>query len=1177
MKKILMKLMVLFLCIQTVNPVIFNSDSTVHAATTMTNNIAIMIEFSDLTSTSLDSDAVLKNADIIMNDDGTATEQISTVYGNMPIVSLKNFIKKYSYGTKDIQTTFFPQDTNGKVVSYTAPHPRSYYLRNSEDGYGNDSAEMLRRRKELLDGALESAKTAIESTYSANDLDTNGDGYVDAVTFFVEGESYFNDQSKVSWRDLLWSHKSEINFSTKLNGKSVYTYSLINTYDPTGIMGAFSLNRSGYGTILHEYMHVLGLMDLYRSSGDGYPVGQYDLMGDVVNFAPQGLLAYHLSDELGWHAALPTISSSQRITVTKPQYNDSQEVIAVKLLSPLNKNEIIVAEYYNADNYKGAKGNASEEDGLLLYRVKTDEYKGNINGSVGNDKDQLYIYRPDETGLNAGDGTMKNAVLRYSTTRSSLGQDLSEAKEYNNQALYYSNGNNSGIKVNIVSQTEDGITFDVTIPTTQGSGTQTDPYLLSSKEDLDLLNSDTSTNKTYYKLINDIDFEGSSISGFSTLYGELDGNGYTIKNINIKGAGFLDQIYTGAIVKNLSFSNINVQYEGKGYAGIVAGTNYGTISNVHITSGTITGNSARNTGGITGTLGNIATITDSSTAADVLSPSGGNGGLVGLYQGNDGYYSGGKITNSYVSGKVVQGAQSSGAVIASSFNSITDGNIQNVYYNKNTTGIETAMGDQNIAGIYYVSLSSIQQPFISQGTIDLTKYWDTSGNIVPTYSVSNQDIATCKENQLIMQNAGSTNYTASIALGNDVYHLDANLTLTVQDMVVTSKGYTGIYDGKAHTITLNGIPSGSTIQYRTSTNGSWTSTKPSRTTAGTTTVYYQITNPNYNTVSGSATITINKATISVSAKGYTGIYDGRAHTITLSGVPSGSTIQYRTSTSGSWTSAKPSRTTAGTTTVYYQITNPNYNTVSGSAAITINKATASVSAKGYTGTYDGRAHTITLSGVSSGSTIQYRTSTNGSWTSAKPSRTTAGTTTVYYQITNPNYNTVSGNVTIKINKKSVSKLSISKISNRTYTGKQIKPGVTVKDGKTTLKNNKDYTLSYGKNKSIGKAYVKITGKGNYSGSVTKYFYIVPKKPSVSLKTGAGKITVTSKATGASGYQVAYSTSKNKGYKTVTSGSKKTISKLKKKKTYYIKVRAYKTVNGKKIYGSYSTVKKVKTK
>ena len=1177
MRKIMIKLMALFLCIQTMNPIIFNSDSTVHAATTTTNNIAIMIEFSDLTSTSLDSDAVLKNADIIMNDDGTATEQISTLYGNMPIVSLKSFINKYSYGTKDIQTTFFPQDTNGKVVSYTAPHPRSYYLRNSEDGYGNDSAEMLRRRKELLDGALESAKTAIESTYSAADLDTNGDGYVDAVTFFVEGESYFNDQSKVTWRDLLWSHKSEINFSTKLNGKSVYTYSLINTYDPTGIMGAFSLNRSGYGTILHEYMHVLGLMDLYRGSADGYPVGQYDLMGNVVNFAPQGLLAYHLSDELGWRAALPTISSSQRITVTKPQYNDSQETIAVKLVSPLNKNEIIVAEYYNAENYKGAKGNASEEDGLLLYRVKTDEYKGNINGSAGNAEDQIYIYRPDETGLNAGDGTMKNAVLRYGTTRSSLGQDLSEAKEYSNQALYYSNGNNSGIKVNIVSQTEDSITFDVTIPTTQGSGTQTDPYLLSSKEDLDLLNSDTSTDKTYYKLVNDIDFEGSSISSYSTLYGELDGNGYTIKNLNIKGSGFLDQIYTEASIKNLTFSNITVQYEGKGYAGIVAGTNYGTISNVHITSGTVTGNNARNTGGITGTLGNIATITDSSSAADVLSPSGGNGGLVGLYQGNDGYYSGGKITNSYVSGKVVQGTQSSGAVIASSFNTITEGNIQNVYYNKNMTGIETAMGNQDVSGIYYVSLSSIQRPFTSQATIDLTKYWETSGNIVPAYSVNDQNIATSKENQLIMQNAGSTTYSANITIGKNEYQLDADLILVAQEMVVTSEGYTGTYDGNAHTITLSGVPSGSTIQYRTSENDAWTSTKPSRTAAGTTTVYYQITNSNYNTVSGSAVITINKANQSVSAKGYTGTYDGKAHTITLSGVPSGSTIQYRTSTNGAWTSTKPSRTTVGTTTVYYQITNPNYNTVSGSAVITINKANQSVIAKGYTGTYDGKAHTITLSGVPSGSTIQYRTSTNGAWTSTKPSRTTVGTTTVYYQITNPNYNTVSGNVTIKINKKSVSKLSISKISNKTYTGKQIKPGVTVKDGKTTLKNNKDYVLSYGKNKSTGKAYVKITGKGNYSGSVTKYFYIVPKKPSVSLKAGAGKITVTSKTTGASGYQIAYSTSKNKGYKAVTSGSKKTISKLKRKKTYYIKVRAYKTVNGKKVYGSYSIVKTVKTK
>ena len=328
-------------------------------------------------------------------------------------------------------------------------------------------------------------------------------------------------------------------------------------------------------------------------------------------------------------------------------------------------------------------------------------------------------------------------------------------------------------------------------------------------------------------------------------------------------------------------------------------------------------------------------------------------------------------------------------------------------------------------------------------------------------------------------------------------------------------------------------------------------------------MYYQITHPNYNTVTGSAKITVNKATRKVSATGYTGTYNGKAHSITLSGVPSGSTIKYRTSTTGSWTTTKPSRTVAGTTTVYYQITHPNYNTVTGSAKITINKATRKVSAIGYTGTYDGKAHSITLSGVPTGSTIKYRTSTTGSWTTTKPSRTVAGTTTVYYQITHPNYNTVTGSAKITVNKKSTSKLTISNISNKTYTGKQIRPTVTVKNGTKVLKNGTDYTVSYGTNKNTGSGYVKITGKGNYTGTVTKYFNIVPKVPSVSLKAGSKSFTVTSKSVGASGYQIAYSTSKTKGFKYVYAGSSKTFTGLKKNTTYYVKVRAYKTINGKK--------------
>lgn len=162
--------------------------------------------------------------------------------------------------------------------------------------------------------------------------------------------------------------------------------------------------------------------------------------------------------------------------------------------------------------------------------------------------------------------------------------------------------------------------------------------------------------------------------------------------------------------------------------------------------------------------------------------------------------------------------------------------------------------------------------------------------------------------------------------------------------------------------------------------------------------------------------------------------------------------------------------------------------------------------------------------------------------------------------------------------KSVSALSVSKLKNKTYTGKQIKQYPTVKDGSKVLKNGTDYTLSFGKNKAMGKASVVITGKGNYTGSKTLYFYIVPKKVSLksAKKKSKSKITVKyKKIKGVSGYQIAYQKkgSKKWSYK-YTKKTTYTLSKLKNKK-YNVKVRAYKTVSGKKYFGSYSKKKVVK--
>lgn len=242
------------------------------------------------------------------------------------------------------------------------------------------------------------------------------------------------------------------------------------------------------------------------------------------------------------------------------------------------------------------------------------------------------------------------------------------------------------------------------------------------------------------------------------------------------------------------------------------------------------------------------------------------------------------------------------------------------------------------------------------------------------------------------------------------------------------------------------------------------------------------------------------------------------------------------------------------------------------------KKNFSIGAYNVSTTYNGKAHTIKLNNVPSGSTILYRTSKNGKWISTKPTRINVGITTVYYKITHPDHVTLEGSKKITITSKNIKNLNISNISDKTYTGKQIKPDIIVKDGKTVLKSGTNYTITYGSNKNTGKGYVKITGKGNYTGSITKYFYIIPKVPTLTFSAGKGSISVTAKSTGVSGYEILYSNSRNGKYTTIrTTSSKRVISKLRRNKNYYIKVRAYKVIDGKRVYSNFSSIRVVKVK
>jgi hypothetical protein len=165
----------------------------------------------------------------------------------------------------------------------------------------------------------------------------------------------------------------------------------------------------------------------------------------------------------------------------------------------------------------------------------------------------------------------------------------------------------------------------------------------------------------------------------------------------------------------------------------------------------------------------------------------------------------------------------------------------------------------------------------------------------------------------------------------------------------------------------------------------------------------------------------------------------------------------------------------------------------------------------------------------------------------------------------------------------------AKLSKKTvvYNGKLQKPSVTVKANHKKLKSGRDYRLTYQRNRNVGIAAVKVNGIGAYKGvSKTLSFQIKPKKMNVPTLKRASRKRITlqwKKDKQATGYRIQYSLKKNfsSGVKNCfvkkNSTLKYTTKSLKKGKTYYFRIQAYKKSGKKIIYGSFSRPKAIRVR
>jgi len=193
---------------------------------------------------------------------------------------------------------------------------------------------------------------------------------------------------------------------------------------------------------------------------------------------------------------------------------------------------------------------------------------------------------------------------------------------------------------------------------------------------------------------------------------------------------------------------------------------------------------------------------------------------------------------------------------------------------------------------------------------------------------------------------GSVNY-------NSIPTTAITNTIAKADATVTVNGYTGTYDGAAHGATgsATGV-GGADLSSDLSLGASFTDVP------GGTANWSFAGGANYNDASGSVVIVINKADARVAVDGYTGTYDGAAHGATgsargvggadlSSGLNLGSSFTNTPGGTANWTF------TGGT----------NYNDASGSVAIEIAKANATVVVTPYNVTYDGQPHSATVASI----------------------------------------------------------------------------------------------------------------------------------------------------------------------------------------------------------------------
>lgn len=375
--------------------------------------LILLVDYQDV---KLTPQATLEHYDRICNESGYSSE---ATYGSV-----------LDYFTSQSNGIFTPRfDVAGPL---TLPHDRAYYGM-ADNGLVN----------QFRDACLEADRQGLD--FSKYDI--NEDGFVDFlfVIFAGHGEAQGGPYESV-WPAMMDLSSYVFDYFDGLNlGVAACSCEL---------KGGSGTDLDGVGTICHEFSHILGLADIYDSSGQsGYGMGHYDIM-DIGTYndnfvTPSGYTAMD-KYTLGW--LTPTVLDSPQSDVVLRPFNETHE--AAFIVNPDNPDEYYTLENRQQQGWdKGIPGH-----GLVVSYCHYDRklWNRNVVNAVAAGYDHVRIVAADNVWM-AKPADEAGDTFPGTSDNSSLSGETSPA------AVWMSSGSRKPVewKISNIRESADGVvTFD---------------------------------------------------------------------------------------------------------------------------------------------------------------------------------------------------------------------------------------------------------------------------------------------------------------------------------------------------------------------------------------------------------------------------------------------------------------------------------------------------------------------------------------------------------------------------------------------------------------------------------------------------------------------------------------------------------------------------------------------